>query len=141
MKIVDVNVLLYASITSLTYHREAQRWLDRSLAGSEAIGLPWHTILGYLRIITSPQATKTPVTPAEAIVAAEAWLSSPVAVVPEPGPGHLARMGELLAVVGTGGKAVPDAHLAALAIQHRATLVSFDRDFEQVPGLRWEIPR
>lgn len=85
-----------------------------------------------------------PLTMDQAWDLAEGWLSSGVAVTPEPDLRHLSRVRSLIAAVseqgGVGGALVSDAHLAALAIQHRATLISFDRDFERFPGLHWEMP-
>jgi predicted nucleic acid-binding protein len=57
-----------------------------------------------------------------------------------PDPRHLTRVEELLAATGRGGNLVNDAHLAALALQYDATVVSFDNDFSRFPGVRWERP-
>lgn len=141
MKIVDVNVLLYASDPELESHHDvSRRWLTAALNGSETIGLPWHSLLGFLRLTTDPRRSAHPLDPATAIAQIERWLSSPVAVTPEPDLRHNERLRALLGAAGRGGGIVPDAHLAALAIQCNATLVSFDGDFARFPGLRWEMP-
>lgn len=141
MKIVDVNVLLYASDPDLhAHHGVARTWLEGALNGNEPIGLPWHSLLGFVRISTTESVSAHPLDPATAIGQVERWLASPVAVTPEPDLRHCERLRALLGALGRGGKSVPDAHLAALAIQCNATLVSFDSDFARFPGLRWEVP-
>lgn len=141
MRIVDANVLLYASDLDLGDHHAVSRsWLSQALNGIETIGLPWHSLLGFVRISTTESVSAHPLDPATALGLVERWLASPVVVTPEPDLRHGERLRALLGAVGRGGKAVPDAHLAALAIQCNATLVSFDSDFERFPGLRWEMP-
>jgi predicted nucleic acid-binding protein len=71
---------------------------------------------------------------------AEAWLACETAWTPEPTPRHRDLLGQLLALPGVHGNLVPDAHLAALAIEHGLTLCSTDGDFARFPGLRWVNP-
>lgn len=140
MKLLDVNVLVYATEPDLPNFDVTSRWLRQALNGSETIGLPWHSLLGFLRLTTDPRRSAHPLDPATAIGQVERWLASPVAVTPEPDLRHSERLRALLGAVGRGGNAVPDAHLAALAVQCSATLVSYDSDFARFPGLRWEAP-
>ena len=140
MQIVDANVLLYAANRDADDHGPARRWLDAALSSSEAIGFPWAVLLAFLRISTSPAASSVPLTVDEATETLEGWLGAPPALVVEPTPRHLAVLHGLLAAVGTGGNLVTDAHLAALAIEHRAQIVSFDHDFARFPGLSWHLP-
>lgn len=68
------------------------------------------------------------------------WLAAPGAVVAHPGPAHAEHLARLLQHVGTGGNLVNDAHLAALALEHRAEIVSYDNDFARFEGVRWRRP-
>jgi toxin-antitoxin system PIN domain toxin len=129
VKLVDANVLLYAVNEDAALHARARRWLDAALNGSEAVGFAWVALLAFLRLRT-----------AEALGVVEAWLAAPAAVVVHPTPRHLAILGGLLEPFGTAANLVNDAHLAALAAEHDAGLVSFDRDFGRFLGTKWEEP-
>ncbi|MBS1837370.1 MAG: PIN domain-containing protein, partial [Actinobacteria bacterium] len=76
----------------------------------------------------------------EACARVEAWTAASPAVIVEPTPDHPAIMRRLLGQVGAGGNLVNDAHLAALAIEHRCTVVSYDNDFSRFDGVIWERP-
>ncbi len=140
MKVVDANVLLYAINPSEPMHDRAHAWLDGALTGVEPVGFSWVVLLGFLRVSTLLGAFPNPLTTGQALGVAEEWLRQRAAVVLEPTPCHLSIMRQLLEPVGTGGNLVPDAHLAALAIEHRGEVVSFDNDFARYPGLRWRRP-
>lgn len=141
MRLPDVNVLVNGVNSASPQHEDASRWLNRALDGSESLALPWHVLTGFVRVVTSPRAVPQPLSTSAAMDLVDTLLAASVSFVPEPDLRHAARMRTLLEAVGRGGALVPDAHLAALAIQHRAVLVSFDRDFARFPGLRWETPR
>ena len=140
MKIVDVNVLVYAADESAKHHEASKNWIERALSGSDRVLFPWITLIGFARIITHTGIMANPRSADEAIDQIEEILSAPGAVVATPGREHPALMREMLAATGTGGNLVNDAHLAALARQYRATVVSFDNDFTRFPGIRWEKP-
>ena len=74
----------------------------------------------------------------QALQALNHWLAQPTARLLDPGPRHAALLGRLLVGAGAAGNLTNDAHLAALAIEHGATLGSYDRDFERFPGLSFE---
>ncbi len=131
MKIVDANVLLYAANRAAAQHKSAERWLTAALSGTEAIALPWVCLLAFIRISTNPRITPRPLTTQQAFTLVESWLSRPVAVIPEPTARHLSILKGLLDMAGTAGNLTTDAHLAALATEHGATIATFDRDFER----------
>ena len=140
MKLVDANVLLYAVNTDSLRHNESKRWLDGALNGGATVALAWVALLAFLRLATKRSIFAHPLDPAEAVEQVQAWLAQPAAMVVEPTARHLDIVAELLAPMGTGGNLVNDAHLAALAIEHRCEVVTFDRDFARFAGVRTEMP-
>lgn len=140
MRVVDTNVLLYAVNRAAPHHQSAIKWLDAALNGEEAIGFAWVVLLAFLRLATRPGVFPRPMTVEQAAAVLESWLARPMSIVLEPTTRHLGLVQGLLAPLGSAGNLVPDAHLAALAIEHGAEVVSFDNDFGRFPGLRWRIP-
>lgn len=140
MKLLDVNVLLYAADTLVEQHDVSRRWLTTALSQLETVNVPWLSAIGFLRISTNPRFYPRPVSVAESMSFLQRVLAAPTVVTGEPDHRHLDRMSELLAATGRGGNLVNDAHLAALALQYDATVVSYDNDFSRFPGVRWERP-
>jgi toxin-antitoxin system PIN domain toxin len=137
--LVDANLLVYAQSRSFPQHEPARAWLDGRLNGPAPIGLPWPSLLAFVRIISNPRVVDRPRSLPEAWNQVEAWLDCSPAWIPLPTDHHRETLGELLRVVPR-GNLVPDAHLAALAIEHGLTLCSTDGDFARFPGLRWDNP-
>ena len=140
MIIADANVLLHAVNRDAREHEVARVWLTGALGGVESIAFAWTVILAFIRVGTHPSVLPRPLTAAEAIGAVESWLAAPTAIVVEPTPRHLPLVSGLLGRTGTAGNLVSDAHLAALALEHDAEIVSFDRDFGRFEGVRWRLP-
>ncbi|MBW0014129.1 type II toxin-antitoxin system VapC family toxin [Mycobacterium sp.] len=140
MKIVDANVLLYSVNSASDHHRASLRWLDGALSGADAVGFAWVPLLAFVRLVTRPGLFPSPLPPEDAIGRVADWLGAPTAVVVEPTPRHVDILGRMLAVVGAGANLVNDAHLAALAIEHRGSVVSYDTDFGRFPNVRWHRP-
>ncbi len=141
MKLVDANVLLSAVNSSAAHHERARAWLDHALSGEEGVILPWISLLAFVRITTQPSLLPHPLSLDDACAVVAAWVGAPNAVTPAPDSRHIVRVHELLAAAGSsGGNLVNDAHLAALALQYGATVVTFDNDFGRFPGVRWESP-
>jgi len=140
VKLVDANVLLYSVNEDEPHHARAKGWLDRALGGAEAVGLAWLPMLAFLRLSTNPRVFPEPLSVDTAAGLLEVWLSAPAALVVHPTTRHAAVLAGLLAGSGTAGNLVNDAHLAALSIEHSATVMSFDRDFGKFTGIRWEEP-
>jgi hypothetical protein len=138
--LIDVNILLYASIPGFSQHQAAQEWLDGQLSASAPVGLPWPTVLAYLRLATNGRVFTPPVAMAVAWQRVSAWLARDVVWVPLPTERHGQILSELLAQPGMHGNLVMDAHLAALAIEHGLTLCSTDGDFARFASLRWINP-
>lgn len=140
MKIVDANVLLYAVNADAPRHEQSRRWLDESLSLGATVGFAWIALMAFVRLSTKAGIFHAPLSTAGALDRVEAWLGARSAEVVDPTARHPALLRDLLAAVGTGGNLVNDAHLAALSIEHRGSIVSYDTDFQRFPGVRWELP-
>lgn len=140
MWLIDGNVLLYAVNRNSAHHGASKAWLDRSLRGTEPVGLAWSALLTFVRVATHPSASAHPLTVEAATRQMRMWLGAPAAIVIEPTARHGDVLSALLEEVGTAGNLVPDAHLAALASEHHATIVTFDTDFLRFPGVRSQRP-
>lgn len=140
MILLDANLLLYAHVSSFAQHDKAHAWLDGQLNGPTPVGLPWPSLLSFVRLVSNPRVFQQPATVAAAWHQVELWLDSPVAWIPGPGERHRELLGTLLARPDLRANHVPDAHLAALAMEHGLTLCSADSDFARFPGLRWQNP-
>src|SRR6267142_41838 len=122
MILVDANLLVYAHVTSTLQHRKAHRWLDDRLSGGTQLALPWPSVLAFVRLVSNPRVFANPLAVSAAWEQAESWLQVPVVWIPTPTERHRDVLGRLLAGVGFRPNLVPDAHLAALAIEHGLTL-------------------
>jgi toxin-antitoxin system PIN domain toxin len=138
--LIDANLLIYAHVDQFPKHQIARDWLDGRLNGSERVGLPWPSLLAFLRIVTNPRAFSQPAPMSQAWGQVRDWLSSPNAWIPTPTDRHSGLLQELLALPGIRADLVPDAHMAALAIEYGLMLCSTDGDFARFPGLRWTDP-
>ena len=140
MILVDANLLVYAHVDRFPQHEAARDWLDGRLNGSTAVGLPWASLLAFLRLVTNPRVFERPETMVEAWSQVIAWLGCNPVWVPSPGERHAELLGRLLSQPGVHANRVPDAHLAALALEHGLILCSTDGGFARFSGLRWMNP-
>jgi uncharacterized protein len=140
VKLIDANVLLYAADAGAEQYSAAKAWLEDALSRSETVIVSWLTAIGFLRVSTNPRFYPRPTSVPEALSFLRALLAAPVVINGDPDPFHLTRVEQMLAATGRGGNLVNDAHLAALALQYDATVVSYDNDFSRFPGVRWERP-
>ena len=140
MKLIDLNILLYAINRDGPQHSAARLWLLEAMSGEVPIALPWVVILGFLRLSTSSRVFPRPLSPEQALTTMEAWLSRPCVRILGPGEHHWQVLRDFLEEAGTAGNLTTDAHLAAIAIEHGAELVSTDPDFARFTRLRWVDP-
>jgi hypothetical protein len=140
MILIDANLLVYAHVSSTPQHQRARAWLDARLNGNSPVGLPWPSLLAFLRLVTNPRVFANPEPVESGWAQVLAWLASPVAWVPAPSEQHAGVLGALVTASGLRANLIPDAHLAALAIEHGLTMCSTDGDFGRFPGLSWENP-
>jgi uncharacterized protein len=138
--LVDANLLLYAVDSRSPWHGPAAAWLERSLNGHQRVGLPWQSIGAFLRIVTHPRVVARPLPAVEAWALVAAWLEAGPTWVPTAGGRTAAILGDLLTTTHVTGNLVPDAQLAALAIEHGLVVQTADTDFARFPGVRWENP-
>jgi uncharacterized protein len=138
--LVDANLLLYAVDETSPFHARARTWLAEQLNGSRRVGLPWQSLIAFLRIATHPRASEHPLRPDEAWDHILDWLACDVAWIPEPGARYADVLGRLVTRHHISGNLVTDAQLAALAIEHGLTVCSADTDFARFPEVRWENP-
>ena len=137
---MDANVLLHVVNQRAAEHDAAQAWLRGALGAGEAVAFAWTVVLAFVRVATHRAVFPRPLTMGQATDAVEAWLSLPSAITVEPTRRHLPLLRGLLERAPSAGNLVPDAHLAALALEHGATVVSFDRDFARFEGVGLHRP-
>lgn len=138
--LVDSNILLFAVGERSPFHVAAREWLTEQLNGPRRIGFPWASLLAFARIATNPRASTNALTPEAAWQHVTEWLEPEVAWIPAPTEAHGEVLGGLITRHHLRGNLIPDAHLAALAIEHGLTLVSSDSDFARFTEIRWENP-
>jgi len=138
--LIDANLLLYAFDLSSLHHRPARHWLETTLSKPEPVALSWATILAFLRIGTTPRLLQRPLAMATAAGMVSQWLARPTVTVLSPGDRHWEILNHFLTEGQAQGSLVTDAHLAALAVEHGATIATLDRDFARFPGLRFFNP-
>lgn len=140
MILVDANLLVYAHVRSFAQHARAGTWLDQKLSDNAPVGLPWESLVAFLRIVTNPRIFERPESIELARQQVAAWLDCEVVWIPQPTERHASVLEILLDATSARANLVHDAHLAALAIEHGLLLCSTDGDFARFPGLRWENP-
>ena len=140
MIVIDANLLLYASDTASVHHQASRQWLENTLSGSEPVGLAWVAVFAFLRVGTNPRLRKDAFTVEEAAAIVAGWLTRPTITLLNPGERHWEILRDLMTRGQARGPLVTDAHLAALAIEHGATLATTDRDSARFPGLKFFNP-
>ena len=136
MKLLDANILLYAYDARSAHHQACRAWLTQVLNDDEPVGLPWQTLLAFVRIATNSRAVQTPIPVSEACAIVDSWLQRPQVVIVEAGDRYWDILREQLTQAKVTGPLVTDASLAALALEQGATLCSTDRDFLRFSALK-----
>jgi len=138
--LIDANLLIYAADQTAPEHRKASAWLTEQLNGDRRVGLPWESLMAFFRITTHPRATANPLQPADAWRFVRDWLAVDVAWVPVATDRHADVLTGLVDRYRISGNLVPDAQLAALAIEHGLEICSADTDFVRFTEVRWSNP-
>lgn len=140
MNLIDANLLLYAYDTSSPFHAKARPWFEELLSSHQPVRFASVTLLAFLRIATNPRASTRPLPVGRAVKIVRSWLERPNVDVLHPGMTHFELLEKLAVNAQASGPLMMDAHLATLAIEHGALLLSTDRDFARFEGLRWDDP-
>ena len=139
MLLPDTNLLLNAVHADSAQHDLARKTLEDMLADSRGMALTWVVLMGFMRLSTKRGILPSPLDVTEVLGIVDEWLAHPRVRVREPGPLHAGIFGRLLLSAGTAGNLMTDAHIAAIAIEHQAEVLTFDRDFARFSGLRYQL--
>ena len=140
MKLLDVNVLIYAHREDAPQHRGYRIWLEQLLAGPEPFAVADLVLSGFLRVVTHPRIFDPPTDLELALRFVETVRESADCVVVAPGPKHGSIFARLVRESGCRGNLIPDAFLAAIAIESGCTWITTDRDYSRFAGLNWRHP-
>lgn len=136
MILVDANVVLYAYHPRAEQHKPCRLWVEEAFSGFAPIGLPWLTLWAFLRISTNPRAFEKPLSMKEAQKIIASWIDLPIVQVIEPGERYWEILSRLLVEAQVSGPLVTDAALAALALEHGASICTTDRHFTRFPNVK-----
>ena len=136
MIVCDANVLLYAYDRGSRFHVPCRAWFEAALSGSDSLGLPWQSVLAFIRIATNPRVYERPMALDTACATVSAWLARPHVQIPEPAARYWDILRAQLQEARVTGPLVSDAALAAIALECGATLCTTGRDFRRFSGLR-----
>jgi uncharacterized protein len=140
VRLLDVNVVLAAHRDDHPHFPVARPWLDRLLADGESFAVPDLVAGAFLRLATNRRVFEAPTPVAGAFAFLRALRDQHGHLAIAPGPRHLELLERQCLVADAGGDLLPDAQLVALAIEHAAEIVSFDRDFARFDAIRWTVP-
>lgn len=140
MLLCDVNVLVYAHRVDAPDHDAYRAWLEKIINGKAAYAVSDLVLSGFLRVVTHRRVFDPPSSLEDALMFAEQLRHRPNAVVLRPGNRHWAIFTQLCEAAGAKGNLIPDAFLAALAIESGSEWVTTDRDYARFPGLNWRHP-
>ena len=140
MQLVDVNVLVYAHREDAQDHERHRAWLEAWLDSDAAFGISDLVLSGFVRVVTHPRVFRRPTPVGRALQFTSAIRSRPNCVPVAPGARHWEVFTRLCTDVGAKGNLVPDAYLAALAIESGSEWITTDRDYARFQGLKWRHP-
>ncbi|WP_420612282.1 TA system VapC family ribonuclease toxin [Candidatus Spongiisocius sp.] len=138
--LLDANLLLYATDRSSPHHERSAVWLTSVLRGDRRVGIPWQSLGAFLRIGTSPRVYENPMSAERAWGCVRAWLDAEPTWIPPATERTTAILGSLVTGHHVTANLIPDAMLAALAVEHGLTVMSADTDFARFGEVRWENP-
>lgn len=138
--LIDANLLLFAVHEESPFHVKARDWLNDQLNGKQRIGIPWQSLVAFLRVITNQRIIEQTLDPSAAWQRVEDWLANDLVWTPSPTPHHAKILGDLIKHHQPRGNLITDAQLAALAIEHGLEVCSADTDFARFTEIRWHNP-
>lgn len=140
MRLLDVNFVLAAHRDDHPHFEAARGWLEDTLNTQQAFCVTDLVAGSFLRLATNRRVFSNPTPLGEAFDYLRALRGQPAHTTLAPGPGHLAILERICGEADISGDLIPDAQLAAVAVEHACEVVSFDRDFARFPNLRWTRP-
>lgn len=141
MRLFDVNVLVYAHRADSPHHDACREYLEAEATSPSMFGIPELALSGFLRIATHPRIFETPTPLDDALDFIDTLTGRSNCMTTQPGPRHWSIFTDLLRTSHARGNLVPDAYLAAMAIENGDGWVSTNSDFARFPGLRTIDPR
>jgi len=138
--VLDANLLIYAYDASSSYHSKARAWIEAVFSGTQPVGLPWHAITAFLRIMTNKRLPGARFSLEQASQIVDGWLEQPNVRALAPGEHHWPLLRGMLIDGQASGALANDAQIAALTVEIGGVLHTADRDFERFPGLKWTNP-
>lgn len=136
MQCVDVNVLVHLSNADSPAQSSALAWLDHTLDSGEIIAIPDVVASGFVRVATDRRILPHPITGEQAFTLLDQLLTSPRVTLFAARSATYATFKSLVIELGLHGNDIPDAWIAAVAMDLDASLVTFDRGFNRYPRLR-----
>jgi hypothetical protein len=136
----DVNVLVYAHREDVADHAAYRSWFEGVINGDEAYGISELVLSGFVRVVTHAKVFNKPSPLADALAFADQLREPTNSVRVEPGMRHWDLFRRLCVEIGAKGNLIPDAYLAAMAIESGCEWITTDRDFSRFSGLRWRHP-
>jgi uncharacterized protein len=136
----DVNVLVLAHRTDQDGHDAMRDWLVDEVNSERPFALADLAVAGFLRVVTNPRIYATPTPLREAIRFLDGLFEQLTCVAVAAGPRHWEIVRQVIVDADARGNLVPDAHLAAMAIEHGATVATRDRGFARFARVRWLDP-
>jgi toxin-antitoxin system PIN domain toxin len=140
MRLHDVNVLISAYRPEADRHKQFRTFIERTIQGDEAYAVSDVVLTGFLRVVTNKRVYQDPAPLSEAIEFAETVRNQPHAVMINPGPRFWGIFASICVMADAKAKLIPDAYLAALAIEHGCEFITADSDFSRFHQLRWRHP-
>ncbi len=132
----DINLLIYAYDSASIHHKICAPWLEEMVNGDQPVCFSWHTIMGFMRILTTLRMVPKPFSTQEVLDIADSLMQNPNSKMLNPGDRYFEIFRRLVIDTGISGARLADAHIAALAIEHGATVASSDKDFMVFDGLK-----
>ena len=140
MILLDANILIYAYDSMSPHHDAVRSWVEDVFSERDEVAIPLVCVLAFLRVMSNPALFEAPMSVGEAVEIATEWLSRPNVGIAQPTRRHWEVLAELARTGQARGPLLMDAHIAALALEHGATLCTTDRDFSRFAGLTVEDP-
>ena len=132
MILLDANILLYAYVEELPQHSGTARWLENLLSvQAESVAIAWAAATAFLRIATSKRIFKRPWSMTEASERLDELLAHPMVQLVGPTDKHWPIYSKILKDMNLSGDVVMDAHIAAIAMEHNASVASVDKGFRR----------